>query len=117
MIIGLGTDIQELNHIARMMDLPHYNADKVFDKKEQEYCNSKYVPIRHYAGFWAAKEAWMKASGQTNVDMSTIQIRHGDDGKPFISEPNWMYTMHKKVYVSISHSGSYATATVIIEEV
>src|SRR5690606_23711279 len=63
-IIGMGTDIVEIERIAAMIER-HGDlfVDRIFTPAESAYCGSKKHAAQHFAGRWAAKEAAMKAIG------------------------------------------------------
>ncbi len=56
MIIGLGTDIVEVDRIGEMIDRARRSVLKrVFTEQEIEYCRVKKACNQHYAGRWAAR--------------------------------------------------------------
>lgn len=103
MIIGIGTDIIEIN---RCKDLLLKDKGKIFTKYECEYLNKK-NNSESIAGLFCAKEACIKALGG-GYFLKDIEILHTDLGAPFIKNIN-----DKKFLISISHCKDYATATVI----
>jgi len=112
MITGLGTDIVNINRFMTVF-MNERRIEKVFSDEEMEYTVGKYDPFIHFAGLWAAKEAYKKASGDTHLDPTSIVVLHHPDGKPYLSIPGLESNHH--VLLSISHDTDYATATVIIE--
>ena len=119
MIIGLGTDIQDIVKMNRMLTTygkpSELQYSRFFSDEEREYCNNKHVPITHFTGLWCAKEAWLKASGKLRTPLNQVVIRHSKEGKPSIVLPEELQVNHEEILVTISHSASYATATVIIQ--
>lgn len=112
MIIGIGTDIVVT---SRLLAIAERAGRHVFTAKEHTYCRSKYNPDQHYAGFWAAKEAFRKASGYLTQAMVDIEITHDESGCPMLRLHSIQRPLGFKTHVSISHDGEYAVATVIIE--
>lgn len=109
MIVGIGTDIVQISRIANMLS-SFERIERLFTKNEQNYAESKHYPMRHYAGMWAAKEAFMKASGYTDRAMVGMEVCHYENGKPWIQD----HETRTKANLSISHDGDYATAFVIM---
>ena len=63
-IIGLGTDITEIDRIAEAIE--RYGERflrRVFTEQEVAYCTRRRVAAIHFAGRFASKEAAMKALG------------------------------------------------------
>lgn len=63
-VIGIGTDITEIDRISQMVER-HARSflDRVFTPNEQRYCGSGAAACERYAARWAAKEAVLKALG------------------------------------------------------
>jgi holo-[acyl-carrier protein] synthase len=122
MIIGLGTDIIEVERIARMIaDHGDHFLNRVFTPGEIAHCQPRRDATPHYAGRWAAKEAVMKVlgTGFTNeVGWMEIEVCVKPSGQPFITLHGSTLTVATRlgideILVSISHSKQYATATAI----
>lgn len=62
MIVGLGTDIVEVERIRRLVRSEAF-LRKVFTEGERRYCDGKADPALSYAARFAAKEAVAKALG------------------------------------------------------
>ena len=66
------------------------------------------------AGIFAAKEAAFKAISLPKGDWHVLEIRHREDGKPsLILAPELARHDVLSLDVSISHSGDYASASVV----
>lgn len=124
MIVGNGIDIVEVSRIAEKLSKGDAFRDKIFSKEEIEYCERCAVPSESYAARFAAKEAFLKATGKgmmLGYDLNEIEIINNEDGKPFIKlsgnfknyfdENGW-----KSIHVSLSHIQKTACAFVIIEK-
>lgn len=117
-IVGLGTDIIEIHRIYEAIQ-NHGSRflNKVFTEKEIAYCSRYKNWAPHFAGRFAAKEAFLKAMG-TGLSGSTswvqIEILNDALGKPEIHlSSNFKTHFSGPFLLSISHCRDYATATVI----
>ncbi|MBQ1274033.1 MAG: holo-ACP synthase [Cellulosilyticum sp.] len=122
MVIGVGTDIIEINRIEKAIHKTKSFLDKVYTEREQEYYIINHKNIETLAGFFAAKEAISKAlgTGFRSFNMKDIEIVPNHLGKPEV----YIYNNAKKladdlgiskVHISISHCKTYATAFAIAE--
>ncbi len=120
LINGLGTDIIEIHRIKLAIDRHGERfIDRLFTKKEKEYCGRYNDPIPRYAGRFAAKEAILKALGtglKPDITWQEIEIINDSQGKPevHLSERLKRIFPMTHLLVSISHCESYATATAIL---
>ncbi len=121
MIIGIGTDIIEIERVRRAVSREHFK-NRVFTKNEQNYCESRGAQsAASYAARFAAKEAFFKAIGTGIItDLTDVEIVNNAAGQPQI----FLYGKAKilaedkhvkKVFASLSHSLEYATAVAILE--
>lgn len=122
MIVGLGTDIVEVDRIARMMaDHGDHFLTRVFTAGEIAHCQGRREAAQNYAGRWAAKEAVMKALGTgftKDVGWTDIEVVTESSGKPTIALSGPASGVAERmgiaqILISISHTKSYATATAI----
>jgi len=122
MIVGIGIDMIEVDRVMDKIDKNNGFREKVFSSKEIEYCevNRK---SENYAARFAAKEAFLKATGLGLVlgyDLSMIEVENDINGKPYITlsgnfkiqaeQNNW-----NTIHLSLSHLQQIACAVVIIE--
>ena len=125
MIILQGIDIVQVSKMERIMLAHPGLASEIFTEAEREYCFSKSRPHLHLAGRFAAKEACLKALGLglsgEGIDgaLQEIEVVAGISGKPALRVKGRVEGTgrRKKVYqytVSISHSGDFAIASVIL---
>jgi holo-[acyl-carrier protein] synthase len=125
MIKGIGTDIVAIGRIREM--IRHYGdhfLHKIFTDAEMEYCGGKADPAIHFAGRWAAKEAFYKAlptSCQRLATWKSIQIlAAGENGRPVIeicSDRLRSQVAAEEVsslLVSISHEKEYCLGFVAV---
>ncbi len=119
MIVGIGTDIQLISGFTNKK-----NSDallkKLFTEKELSILKSK--SPKSYAGFFCVKEALVKAlgTGFVGVKPTDIEVSYLETGKPFVTLHNQALELVislkvDNIHVSISHSGDYAQAFVVLE--
>ena len=122
MKILTGTDIIEIYRIRESIeDLGENFINKIYTKKEIEYCESKkQAKYQHYAARFAAKEAIFKAvskllSDKYEISWQNAEIINLEDGKPVVNFINT--NINEKIEdidISISHSKEYAVATIVL---
>ena len=123
MIIGIGTDIVEVNRIKTVVERTPSFLKKAFTDKEIEYFNLKKNKFESIAGTFASKEAVSKAlnTGIRGFSLKDIEVIHDELGKPKINLSEKITQKFKlfnhNIHVSISHTETNAIAFVIIEEV
>ncbi len=112
-VVGIGVDIVS---VSRINDVLNRHGERFLTKFFP--CEKDYdISPGRVAGWFAAKEAFIKAvgKGMATVPMSKICIGYDSMGKPYIYGdiiPNGV-----KVHVSISHEKEMAVAVVILEGV
>lgn len=122
MILGIGTDIIEIDRIKAAIDRTPSFLKKAFTEKELELFRSKGMRAETIAGNFAAKEAVSKAlgTGFRGYSLKDFEILRDDLGKPIvnISKKAKEKFGHEemKINISISHNQSSAVAFVIVEE-
>jgi holo-[acyl-carrier protein] synthase len=123
-ILGIGTDIIEVARIEKLLrDKPDEFLSRVFTPAEIDYCAAKARPAVHYAGRFAAKEAFMKALGTgwaKGVGFGEIGVLNNEEGKPALHIAGEAKKMldglgPSFLWLSLSHTRDHATATVVIE--
>jgi len=121
MILGIGTDIIEVDHVRKAITQKGFKQ-KVYSEREIEYCDKDEKGER-YAARYAAKEAFSKAMGTgwaDNVEIPSVEILNDQKGKPYIVLSGKALDLFKaiggiNIQVSISHIKETAIAFVIIE--
>ena len=115
MIVGIGTDIVEIN---RFIKAKRSFIERVFTAAEINYLSDK--KLESMAGIFAAKESVYKCLSHLkyNLNLHDIEISHVGN-VPFVNLhsdllSNSQYSV-KKVHVSISHSKFCAVAIAIAE--
>ncbi len=123
MIVGIGTDIIEVNRIKIQIDKDPGFKHTLFTENEINYCESKKSRYQNFSGRYAAKEAFFKALGtgwRNGMSYNDIEIKNDKLGKPEITLSNKTKVFAKEqgittIFVSISHTQEYATAYVVVE--
>lgn len=123
-ILGIGTDIVEVARIEKLLrDKADEFLPRVFTPAEIAYCQAKANPALHFAGRFAAKEAFMKALGTgwaKGVGFGEIGVLNNEEGKPALDVTGEAKRLldglgPSFLWLSLSHTREYATATVVIE--
>lgn len=119
MKITCGTDIIEIERIKQSIEKLGENfLNRVFTKKEIEYCESKKKQkYQHYAARFAAKEATFKAISRQIDDKYSIkwkdfEIENDEQGRPKINFIQMKLEGVEDIDISISHCKNYAVANV-----
>ena len=114
----VGIDIIENGRFARVLARRSRLADRVFTRREREYCLSKRVPARHYAARFAAKEAVGKALGTGVISWQEIEVVNSGGGRPQVSVSGATAEVARRagavsLELSLSHSDSVSVAVVV----
>ena len=116
MIVGHGIDIEELASIQNAVKKREGFAQRVLTDKELERFASLKGrrQIEYLAGRWSAKEAFSKAMGTGigKLGFQDLEILNNERGAPYFSKSPFS----GKVWLSISHTDQFVTASVILEE-
>ena len=121
MIIGLGTDIIEIERVRKAIGKKHF-TDNVYTEIEQAYCESRGKnSAASYAARFAAKEAFFKALG-TGIftRLAEVEVVNDVSGRPEIflhGRAKIFAESHAvtKISLSLSHSREFATAVCVLE--
>jgi len=123
MIIGIGTDIIEIERVRKAVGRIFFKQ-KVFTAKEIDYCEGRgKQSFASYAARFAAKEAFFKALG-TGIftSLTDVEILNDKQGKPeiFLHGKAELFAKQKSVgniFLTLSHSKDYATATALLTDI
>ena len=108
---SIGVDIVSIERIRDILTSSRRNRflSKIFSSKEIDDASSRHSEAQFFAGRFAAKEAFKKASSNESLlpsySFKSIEIFIHKSGKPGINAPNC-----QNVELSISHDGNYAIA-------
>jgi len=112
MIYGIGTDLIEVERIAKQVSGNTRFKEKIFSAREIDYCESfKVNKAQHYAARYAAKEAFFKAIGTGYRGGLKPELILSGKAREF-ADRHAFGTIH----ISLSHLKSMACAVVIIEK-
>ena len=102
-IFGIGTDIVNIKRLEKSLKKNNTNfKNRIFSKKEIQYCEKKKKSSSYYAKRFAAKEAFVKALGEgfrNNINFNDIDISNDYKGKPSINISNNI----KKCFVEVKN--------------
>lgn len=124
MIIGIGTDIVEIDRFAELLRRqPERSLERLFTVEEQAYCQSKPEPILHFAARFAAKEACLKALGtglQQGAKWLEMSVENNSLGAPIMKLSGRVLELStarlvNAVHISLTHTQQSAIAFVVLE--
>lgn len=122
-VVGIGTDIVEINRIAAMSEKVRERlALRVLTDTEYKHYSTLKQPERYLAKRWAGKEALSKALGTgiaKGVSFQHIEIQSLPSGQPILQLTNKALETAKSLgathwHISLSDEVSYATAFVVL---
>lgn len=111
-MLGLGTDIIEIERVAAAMQRERF-VQHVFTENERAWLETQGHKVQSAAGLWCAKEAVAKALGtgfQNGLNLIDIEIGHTELGAPIVCRPAGNFLL------SITHCRQYAAATAVLLE-
>lgn len=121
MILGIGTDIIEIERINRAINNTPMFLEKIFTKRELDELNKSTLRVESVAGNFAVKEAVSKAvgTGMRGFSFNDIEVFRDELGKPIVEVSDKVKDIIKvdnyTFNVSISHNRTCAIAFVILE--
>ena len=121
MRVNCGTDIIEIDRVKDSIEkLGNPFLDRVFTKKEIDYCESKNKQkYQHYAARFAVKEAAFKALSENikdkfSVSWKDFEVVNDEQGRPKLNVYNVNLDNIEDIDISISHCKNYAVANVTV---
>jgi holo-[acyl-carrier protein] synthase len=124
MIYGTGIDIVDISRFDRFLERGNQPLlNRLFTPGERGYCSGRKNSAQHYALRFAAKEAFLKALGtglRGGLSWQDIEVVHDGNGKPElrftgIAERYVAENYVSRSFLSLSHDGNCAVASVILE--
>jgi holo-[acyl-carrier protein] synthase len=123
MVIGIGIDMIEVARVGEKASKENGFRQKVFSERECAFCESRTDKDQYYASRFAAKEAFLKATGKgltIGYELHDIEVVSDSLGKPGIILHGNFETLARengwnKIHLSLSHVQAMACAVVIIE--
>ena len=123
MILGIGIDMIEVSRVREKTVKKEFR-EMVFSQQEIAFCEAGQDKDQLYASRFAAKEAFLKATGKgltLGYDLHQVEVVNDSLGKPSIvlhgnfknlaADNGW-----SKIHLSLSHVQAMACAVVIIEK-
>jgi holo-[acyl-carrier protein] synthase len=119
MIVGMGTDLAEVERYRFDEAQLAWFARKVYTEEEMRYALRKRHWPERLAGFFAAKEAARKAFGFA-IPWSHVGVSHESSGKPILrfyctSSDLPLRRGVSRIHLTITHTATMASAVVILE--
>jgi holo-[acyl-carrier protein] synthase len=123
-IVGIGTDLVEIDRLARIMARwGDRFIRRVFSPGEIAYCGSKRNPAMHFAARFAAKESFLKSIGMgmgQGIRLTDIEVARGSSGAPNLHlHGKALDFLHEHggatVHLTLTHTAGAAAAIVIVE--
>jgi holo-[acyl-carrier protein] synthase len=123
-VIGIGVDLTRIERFQRFLDRErHAVIERIFTAQEQKYALSKRHPAPHLAARFAAKEAFLKALGtglRLGIRWQDIGVINDELGCPSLQLSGRAAELLEdrggtRTFLSYSHDGLYAVATVVLE--
>lgn len=123
MILGIGTDLFDVDRMRRQLESDAGFAESVFLPAEISYCRSMHDPAPHFAARFAAKEAIVKAmadAGGSGSFWLDAEVVREDSGKPRLELGGRLGDLARdmgisRISLSMTHTDELAAATVVIE--
>lgn len=124
MVLGLGTDLIEIERIQQSLDrFGERFAQKVFTEGEIAYCQRKKHSAESFASRFAAKEAAAKALGtgiSRGITWKEIEVRRKPGERPTLHLSGRAAELAaamgvRDVHLSLTHSREVAMAVVVAE--
>jgi holo-[acyl-carrier protein] synthase len=124
MIIGIGTDLAEVDRIAESMSrFGDRFLNRIYTERERRYALRNRNPAERFAARFAAKEAGMKAIGtgwRRGVTWQDFEVVNEPGGRPMLrlSGVAAKVATHLgmvRVSLSLTHTARIAMAVVILE--
>lgn len=115
-----GIDVIQVSRIIKLIKKQY--TEKIFSREELIWANKFSDREKHLAGFFAVKEAVLKALGvgiEKLSYLSQISVYHEKNGLPFVKLFDEVETIYrrleaKEIKISLSYCSGQATAICII---
>ncbi|MBF9057410.1 holo-ACP synthase [Rhodobacterales bacterium HKCCA1065] len=128
MILGIGTDLANIERIQRALDrFGDRFRNRVFTEHEQKRAERMQNPAAVYAKRWAAKEACSKALGtglRMGIAWRDMSVTNLDTGQPVMHVTGWAQERLNEmtpegydavIHVTLTDDHPWAQAFVVIE--
>lgn len=128
MILGIGTDLANIERIQRALDrFGDRFRNRVFTEHEQKRAERMQNPAAVYAKRWAAKEACSKALGtglRMGIAWRDVSVTNLETGQPVMHVTGWAQERLNEmtpegydavIHVTLTDDHPWAQAFVVIE--
>ena len=119
MILGIGTDLAEVERYRFDERRLAWFSRKIYTEEEMRYAMRKRHWAERLAGFFAAKEAARKAFGFA-IPWRQVGVGHERSGRPILrfygdsAELPQLFSV-KNIHLTITHTAATAAAFVVLE--
>lgn len=118
---GIGVDIVEIDRIRHIIGRTPRFEERVFTVQERAWASKRRDPAATYAGFFAAREAVLKALGTgfgAGVGFADVWVDHDSKGRPIArltggAQEAAQRQGVREVFLSISHTAGLAVANAL----
>ena len=118
-VLGIGIDIESVERFNKLtIKKNSLFLNKIYTKRELQYCFSHKNPAPYLAARFAGKEAVIKAitaSLNKIISAKDIEITNAANGLPIAKIPKTV-SVNMRIHISLSHSDDQAIAFVLIQE-
>lgn len=123
LIAGIGVDIVEISRIKQAAKKWSTKfLKRIFTDRELEYSHDKSIPYQHLAARFAAKEAVLKAIGDSTIhriEWVNVEILNDEHGRPLVNLSGKAKKIKQEknisdIIISMSHTRTYAVANAVI---
>ncbi|HMM48147.1 MAG TPA: holo-ACP synthase [Miltoncostaeaceae bacterium] len=119
MIVGIGTDVVDIDRFAAALARRPRLAQRCFTDGERAYCSAKPYPPQHFAARFAAKEAVGKALGIGMTRWQEVEVVRGRGAPRVLLHGRYAARGVDlgvgRVHLSLTHDGGNAIAFAIAE--
>ncbi|MFT4123451.1 MAG: holo-ACP synthase [Microbacteriaceae bacterium] len=120
MIVGIGVDVVDLRRFERALTSAPALRARLFTEAER-HRSGRELPLRSLGGRFAAKEALVKALGEsTGIRWHDMQVVTDDNGDPALELSGAARALAEargvgRLHLSMSHDAGIAVANVVLE--
>lgn len=116
--ISVGVDIEDISRFEELNRVKNrIFLNKIFTKRELDYCFSKARPASHLAARFSGKEAIIKALSSielNNISYNYIEILNDKQGTPRVHLLGNIKIKSIQIELSLSHCQDKAVAFVVL---
>lgn len=118
---SIGVDMFEIDRMRRALEAHPSMENKLFTPEEIAYAHQGIRPYEHFAAFFSAREAVLKALGvgfSLGVGIQDVSVKHDHLGRPYPHLQNKAKELAdslgiKEIALSLSHTHTTAVANAL----